>query len=289
MAPVREAVELVLAAHDPYPAAVVDRHWNLVAGNQGLGLLVAGADPALLEPPVNVQRLSLHPHGGAPRIVNLGEWRTHLLERLARQVAATGDPVLAALLDELGDYPAPPYEPGSRGAGEIAVTLRVRTDVGELAFLSTVATFGTAVEITAAELGDRVVLPGRRGDPRGPAPARRDLTPRGARRLPFAGMDTGDLVEAVRAHRAVGVLYRGRSGLERRVLHPHAVYRTSAGVLRLEGVQVGGATSSGSLPGWRELELMRVADVRVLDTEFEPSGDFNLAAPRYRHGLIASA
>jgi hypothetical protein len=99
-------------------------------------------------------------------------------------------------------------------------------------------------------------------------------------------MDTGDLVEAVRAHRAVELRYRGQGA---RVVHPHAVYRTSRGGLRVDGVQVSGATSSGSLPGWRDFELMKISDVEVLDAVFEPAPDFDRAAPKYRHGLIASA
>src|SRR5262245_40554343 len=101
MQPVREAIELVLGAHDPYPAAVVDRGWNLVAANAGIGLLTEGASPALLEPPANALRIALHPDGMAPRTANLGEWRAHLLERLARQVALTGGEDLTALYNEL--------------------------------------------------------------------------------------------------------------------------------------------------------------------------------------------
>ena len=99
-------------------------------------------------------------------------------------------------------------------------------------------------------------------------------------------MNTGDLVEAVRGHRAVELRYRGQGA---RVVHPHAVYRTSTGALRVEAVQVSGATSSGALPGWRDFELMKISDVRVLDVEFAPASDYDRTAPRYRHGLIASA
>jgi transcriptional regulator with XRE-family HTH domain len=157
MGPVREALDRVLAAHEPYPAVVVDRGWNLVASNASVGLLLAGVAPHLLEPPANVLRISLHPEGVAPRIVNLGEWRAHLLERLQRQVALTGDPELAALHDELSAYPGPaaPHASGD----EIAVPLRVRTDARELAFVSTVATFGTAVDITLAELSIESFFP----------------------------------------------------------------------------------------------------------------------------------
>ncbi|HVV94381.1 MAG TPA: helix-turn-helix transcriptional regulator, partial [Hyphomicrobiales bacterium] len=102
---IRQAVERLLQAHEPFPALAIDRHWTLLAANSAIGRLVAGADPALLRPPVNVLRLSLHPAGLAPRIANLAEWRQYLLQRLRRDADATADPVLAALLDELRDYP----------------------------------------------------------------------------------------------------------------------------------------------------------------------------------------
>jgi transcriptional regulator with XRE-family HTH domain len=161
MEPVRDALDLVLQGHEPYPAAVVDHGWNLVAGNRGITLLTEGVAPELLEPPVNVLRVSLHPDGMAPRIVNLGEWRSHLLERLQRQVALTGDAELAALFDELAGYPhdsngePPDQDPG---AG-IVVALRLRTDDGELAFFSTVTAFGTPVDITVSELAIESFFP----------------------------------------------------------------------------------------------------------------------------------
>ena len=94
----RRAVDLVLAGHEPFPAIAVDRHWTLVAANRAVPSLLAGASPSLLEQPVNVLRLSLHPRGLAPRIVNLGEWRSHLLARLRHQIELTADQVLIALL-----------------------------------------------------------------------------------------------------------------------------------------------------------------------------------------------
>ena len=102
----RRAVDLVLKGHEPFPALAIDRHWTLVAANRAVAPLLAGIDPSLLQPPVNVLRLSLHPGGIAPRIVNASEWRTHIVERLRRQVAATADATLTALLDELRRYPA---------------------------------------------------------------------------------------------------------------------------------------------------------------------------------------
>src|SRR4051794_20762572 len=130
MGPVREALDLVLKAHEPYPAAVVDRGWNLVAANAGLTILTEGVAPELLQPPVNVLRVSLHPDGMAPRILNLGEWRAHLLERFARHVAVTGDAALAALYEELEALPAPEHARG--GGDDILVPLRLRTSRGEL-------------------------------------------------------------------------------------------------------------------------------------------------------------
>ena len=84
LAPVKDALDQLLAGHEPFPAIVVDRAWNLVAANAAIAMLTAGAAPHLLEPPVNALRLALHPDGMAPRIVNLGEWRAHLLARPRR-------------------------------------------------------------------------------------------------------------------------------------------------------------------------------------------------------------
>jgi transcriptional regulator with XRE-family HTH domain len=153
---VRRALDLVLAAYEPFPAVVVDRSWSMVAGNAGVALLTAGADPALLEPPVNVLRLSLHPRGMAPRIRNLPQWRAHVLHRLGREARLSGDAGLAALHRELsllpgGTDPRPP--------DGIAVPLRIRGGDDELSFLSTVTTFGTAVDLTAAEVSIEAFLP----------------------------------------------------------------------------------------------------------------------------------
>src|SRR5215216_5666505 len=139
MAPVRRAIDLILDGHDPYPAVVIDHAWEMLGANRAVALLTDGVAPDLLEPPVNVLRVSLNPDGVAPRILNLGEWRGHLLERLERQIALTGDPALVTLLEELSAYPAP-ERPTASGGPEIAVPLRLSTAVGELSFISTVAT-----------------------------------------------------------------------------------------------------------------------------------------------------
>jgi hypothetical protein len=157
----RRAVDLVLAGHEPYPALAVDRHWTLIAHNRAVMPLLAGADASLLKPPVNVLRLALHPQGLAPRIANLREWRAHLLERLQRQVAITADDRLAELYAELSEYPGETAEVHAPG-GEIAVPLRWDAGDRELAFFSTIATFGTAVDITLAELAIEAFFPADR-------------------------------------------------------------------------------------------------------------------------------
>jgi transcriptional regulator with XRE-family HTH domain len=160
MAPVRDAIQLVLAGHEPYPALVVDGAWEMLAANRAVALLTEDVRDELLAPPLNVLRASLHPDGVAPRIVNLGEWRAHVFERLERQIAVSGDAALAALLEELRAYPGP--EAPANARHDIAVPLRIESSVGELAFISIVATFGTAVEITASELSIESFFPADR-------------------------------------------------------------------------------------------------------------------------------
>lgn len=163
LAAARRAVDLVLKGHEPYPALAVDRHWQLVAANAIVPLLMAGAAPELLQPPVNVLRLSLHPAGLAGRIANLAQWRAHLLERLQQQIAATGDAVLQALHDELAAYPV--GEAGhavAAGGGELSsvvVPFQLRTEVGVLSFISTTTIFGTPVDVTLQELAVESFFP----------------------------------------------------------------------------------------------------------------------------------
>ena len=156
MSAVRAALDLVLAAYEPFPAVVIDRGWNLVAGNRGIAPLTAGVAAQLLEPPVNVLRLSLHPEGLAPRILNLPQWRAHVLHRLGREAHLTADPGLGALHRELAALPGGTDRATPDG---IAVPLRLRHRDDVLSFLSTVTTFGTAVDLTAAELSVEAFLP----------------------------------------------------------------------------------------------------------------------------------
>jgi hypothetical protein len=152
---VRSAVQKVLTAHEPYPALAVDRTWHLVSANSAVALLTEGAPERMLAPPFNVLRFSLHPDGLAPRIVNLGEWRAHVLDRLRRQAETTLDPEVGELLDELSALPGGDDEPcpaavdnGSR----VLVPMRVRVGEQELSLFSTVTVFGTPLDITVSEL-----------------------------------------------------------------------------------------------------------------------------------------
>jgi transcriptional regulator with XRE-family HTH domain len=159
----RKAIDLVLAGHEPYPALAVDRHWTLVASNRAIPLLLAGVESSLLEPPVNVLRVSLHPRGLAPRIVNFAEWRSHLLARLRRQIEATADSILAELLNELTGYPIPNGTKYNAQAetdyAGVAVPLQFATEEGVLSFLSTTTVFGTPVDITLSELAMESFFP----------------------------------------------------------------------------------------------------------------------------------
>ena len=152
---VREAVDLVLASHEPYPALAIDRHWNLVAANRAVGPLLEGVAEELLAPPVNVLRLSLHPDGLAQRTTNLAFWRSHILTRLAREVEMSHDPVLADLHKELSEYPSPEaagHRLDDARYGDLVVPILLRTPNGLLSFFTTTTVFGTAIDVTLDEL-----------------------------------------------------------------------------------------------------------------------------------------
>jgi transcriptional regulator with XRE-family HTH domain len=155
LASARRAVDLILKGHEPFPALAVDRDWNMVAANRMVAPLMASAAPELRAEPVNIMRLSLHPDGLAPRIVNLAEWRAHLLERLRRDVEVTADPKLGELLAEVQAYPAPPGARFRQAANDftgIAVPFQFASPAGVLSFYSTTTVFGTPVDVTLSEL-----------------------------------------------------------------------------------------------------------------------------------------
>jgi transcriptional regulator with XRE-family HTH domain len=165
LAPVREALELIISGHEPYPAVVVDRGWNVVAASSALQVLVQWIDPELLEPPMNAMRVGLHPRGVARWVINLGDVHAYFAGRLERQVALTGDAHLAALLEEVEGYPAPEpeHDPITEAAAGMILTplMRFRNPAGggELSFFATVAAFGTAAEVTTSELSIELAFP----------------------------------------------------------------------------------------------------------------------------------
>jgi transcriptional regulator with XRE-family HTH domain len=161
----RAAVDRVLTGHEPFPALAVDRYWTLIAANRVVPALLTRVAPYLLQPPINVLRLSLHPDGLAARIGNLPEWRAHLLARLSRQVALTADSRLADLLQELREYAG---DRGAQGADQtipdhnqasVAVPLRLHTEHGTLSLLSTTMVFGTPIDVTLSELAIEAFFP----------------------------------------------------------------------------------------------------------------------------------
>jgi transcriptional regulator with XRE-family HTH domain len=158
LASARQAIDLVLKAHEPNPALAVDRHWNLVAANRMVTPLLRGIPSAVLASPLNVLRLSFHPDGLAPRTVNLAEWCAHLLERLHRQCEATADPELIKLHQELKTYPIP-ARLGPLPSGGVAIPFRMRLGDDVLSFISTTMVFGTPVDITLSELAVETFFP----------------------------------------------------------------------------------------------------------------------------------
>jgi transcriptional regulator with XRE-family HTH domain len=165
LTPVRDALDAILSGHEPYPAVAVDRAWNMVAANSAMLTLTEAVEiaPELLEPPINVIRIGLHPRGLGPLFVNRGDWHAHWLKRLERQLAATGDEQLASLIDEVAGYPAPdPEHDAVAGfaAGEMLGPVRVRTpDRGELSFFGMFASFDTPFEVTTSELAVELLFP----------------------------------------------------------------------------------------------------------------------------------
>lgn len=159
LAAVRSAVRDILGAHEPNPAVVLDRYWNIVEANAGLALFTEGVAECLLQPPVNVLRVSLDPRGAAPNIVNFGQWRGHLLGRLRRQIAHTHDTRLTELYDELRALPCDEPVVEVAEPGDVVVPLRFRHAGQELTFFSTVAVFGTPLDITVDELAIELFFP----------------------------------------------------------------------------------------------------------------------------------
>lgn len=158
----KAAMDRVLQSHKPYPAFAVDRHWNVVLSNGALPQLYEGCSEALLRPPVNAVRLILHPLGMGPRILNYAAWRAYSLAKLRQQIEARADPFLRALMAEIAAYPATATDRPAddfEGSERLATPLRVATRFGILSFFNTVTVFGTANDVTLAELALEMLFP----------------------------------------------------------------------------------------------------------------------------------
>jgi transcriptional regulator with XRE-family HTH domain len=159
-----QTVRRLLGAHEPYPALAVDRHWQLLAHNRVVALLLQGVDASLLVPPVNVVRLCLHPLGLAPMIVNLRQWLVHLLGRLQPPPGLPPDALQRALSCEvravLAGLPevAAESETDETGAG-LVLPLRLRTPFGELHLIGTITVFGTPQDVLLSELAIESFFP----------------------------------------------------------------------------------------------------------------------------------
>ncbi|MGY3678652.1 helix-turn-helix domain-containing protein [Streptomyces sp. TE33382] len=174
----REGMERLLHGYDPFPALVVDGTYTVVAANRGSSLLLAGVAEHLLAPPLNAMRITLHPEGLAPRILNLPEWRADLLAQMERQIALARSSRLRALYEEVAAYPPPVAAggqwPGERGTGgpagrpardaptPFALTLRIAHEGRVLSFVASIATFNTPMDVTVAELAIETFLPADR-------------------------------------------------------------------------------------------------------------------------------
>lgn len=155
----REAINLVLKAHEPNPALAYDRHWNLVSANRMVAPLLDGVPQRLLGQPFNILRLAFHPEGLAPRTVNLAEWAAHLLERLHRQCEATADPELLKLYQDLKSYPIPARSAPITPDNNVALPFKLRLNGEIMSFISTTMVFGTPVDITLQELALETFFP----------------------------------------------------------------------------------------------------------------------------------
>jgi transcriptional regulator with XRE-family HTH domain len=181
METLRTGLDLLLAAHEPNPALVMDGMYDIVAANRGITALLSGVAAHLLRPPLNAMRITLHPEGLAPRVRNLGEWRAHLLERMERQITLRGSGPLRALHEEVAAYPAPPHKesaphpepPAGAEVFPFALPLRLEHAGRVLSLVSTATTFNTPMDVTVSELAIETFLP---ADPE-TAKALQELTP----------------------------------------------------------------------------------------------------------------
>lgn len=158
----REGMERLIQGYEPYPALVVDATYNVLAANRGIAMLLDGIPEALLAPPLNAMRLTLHPEGMAPRIRNHRAWRDHLLEQMDRQIALRRSEPLRALYEEVAAYPVPDPAPEDQPLDRLAyfaLPMRIEHDGRVLSFISSISTFNTPMDVTVSELAIETFLP----------------------------------------------------------------------------------------------------------------------------------
>lgn len=156
----REVIETILAGHEPNPSLAVNVNWELMAANRAMEAFFDGIDEDLLTPPVNVLRVTLHPRGLAPRIVNLRQWRDHTLRRVRRQLDRTASPQLTELHAELASYPVPGTDHTTDGpANDYVMPMRMRTHLGELSLLYATTVFGSPRDVTLDEIAIETFFP----------------------------------------------------------------------------------------------------------------------------------
>ena len=152
---VREAIDRILVAHDPYPGLVVDRHFDLVTANEAAMVLVSDVAPELLAGPINLYRLSLHPDGMGRRTTNFGEWAPHLVRQLLDAARRASSPTLDELVAEVRSYPnvaALDLEPLRFAAPALTLNVEYDAPVGHLSMFTTLTTFGSPLDVTVDEL-----------------------------------------------------------------------------------------------------------------------------------------
>jgi hypothetical protein len=157
MRPLRESLSRLLEAYEPNPALIVDGLWNLIESNRAASLLWDGVDPELLEPPINMLRLGVHP-GGLPRISSMtAACNAPLIHRLKRRSREDADPALTKLIDEVESHL--PGEPPTSPATQPVVSLKLQTRVGEVELFTVIATLGAPLDVTAANLAIETFVP----------------------------------------------------------------------------------------------------------------------------------
>jgi transcriptional regulator with XRE-family HTH domain len=158
MAQARRAFDFMLRQQEPYPAIVLDRHWNILKTNEAMGrvmglFLEQGAIESLGPP--NAMRLSYHPEGLRPFIANWEAVAAAFIQWLHRDFLRTGDAETRRLLDELLSYPDVPRRWQSvdldASTAPFLVIDLVKGD-RRLQFFTLLASLGTPYDITLHEL-----------------------------------------------------------------------------------------------------------------------------------------